>query len=472
MYCRFRIFAYIKNNSNKFYTRAFQVKLGNLLPSEYETENGEFLFNIFFDDYLLEMFKDAEKIIIYVIPFVFKINLRVLIYENTKMYAETKDFDCYLEGKNTVSVINKNSHYDLIIQQEFYSKYSVYLNNYINERENLQFLINDSKETISNQEELIKPIISVCQQDENDKKLKIVSSEEDRIDVDKKENNELIKDELIIKSPKYIHNKSDEMIDLDRLKSNKFKICDNEYNLFNDENQIKKSDDNIDLEMLKSYKFKICDNEYNLFNNEKHIEKSEVKIIDDLQILHENHDSNSTNKNFKLEEPEKQYSEKNNSLEGIQPELCHKCHRDEIMRNNYHYCFRCLDNEVSLKISNQYIDYLKKSNKYYIDGGFKNSNKIIMDEIYFDKKVKPFKINSIPTSVEHLLRITDKSLQDYIKSFKSYYCTQCYKYFENKSKMKDCYQLPCDCFLCSSNCFKNYFDVMKNRIEIGGISIC
>ena len=40
LYLRFKIFEYIKLNCNKVYSSHFSVKLGNLLPSEYETESG------------------------------------------------------------------------------------------------------------------------------------------------------------------------------------------------------------------------------------------------------------------------------------------------------------------------------------------------------------------------------------------------------------------------------------------------
>lgn len=40
MYFRLKIFEFIKENHNKVYTKDFSVKIGNLLPSNYETEGG------------------------------------------------------------------------------------------------------------------------------------------------------------------------------------------------------------------------------------------------------------------------------------------------------------------------------------------------------------------------------------------------------------------------------------------------
>ena len=81
-YLRYSFYEYIKNNENKLYLKNFPIKIGNLLPSKYETESGEFLFKDFYENYLLKMFMDAEKIIIYLTPFILGINLNIILYED------------------------------------------------------------------------------------------------------------------------------------------------------------------------------------------------------------------------------------------------------------------------------------------------------------------------------------------------------------------------------------------------------
>jgi hypothetical protein len=39
-YFRYLLYEYIKLNGYKLYSKEFSVKIGNLLPSEYETESG------------------------------------------------------------------------------------------------------------------------------------------------------------------------------------------------------------------------------------------------------------------------------------------------------------------------------------------------------------------------------------------------------------------------------------------------
>jgi hypothetical protein len=40
LYYRYKIYEFIKVNWNKVYTKQFSVKIGNLLPAEYETDKG------------------------------------------------------------------------------------------------------------------------------------------------------------------------------------------------------------------------------------------------------------------------------------------------------------------------------------------------------------------------------------------------------------------------------------------------
>ena len=81
LYLRYIIYKYIKKNENKLYTKSFPLKIGNLLPQQFENEKGKFLFNSFYEDYLLKFFTDAEKIIIYIVLFVLGIQLNVVFYD-------------------------------------------------------------------------------------------------------------------------------------------------------------------------------------------------------------------------------------------------------------------------------------------------------------------------------------------------------------------------------------------------------
>ena len=112
-YLRFILCQYIKANENKLYMKNFPVLIGNLLPSIYE-KNGVFDFNSFYNHYLLKMFIPAEKIIVYLTPFVLGINLEIILFDDNEDDVIKKFVFC--EGDNSSSNDNdviKNNLQDL-----------------------------------------------------------------------------------------------------------------------------------------------------------------------------------------------------------------------------------------------------------------------------------------------------------------------------------------------------------------------
>jgi hypothetical protein len=142
-YFRFKLYEFIHANENKLYTKDFSVKIGNLLPGEFETEEGNFLYQKFYEEYLMKLYKDAEKIVIYLTPFVLKINLQILIYDFGKNYLEKlKEFPVLLnpQEKPSVTLLYKGTHYDLIYRQIYFEKYVKYLTQYVNLMEDLKVI--------------------------------------------------------------------------------------------------------------------------------------------------------------------------------------------------------------------------------------------------------------------------------------------------------------------------------------------
>ena len=133
-YFRYIIYIYIKDNEDKLYLPNFPIKIGNLLPSKYETEEGEFLFNSFYQNYLLKMFMDAEKIIVYLTPFVLGINLDIIIFDDESEIIKKINYD----GKPKYSfeekifLMNRKNHYELIYTKKDNDKYEEIFEKYIN----------------------------------------------------------------------------------------------------------------------------------------------------------------------------------------------------------------------------------------------------------------------------------------------------------------------------------------------------
>ena len=125
MYLRFSIFRYIKENENKLYSKDFAVQIGNLLPEQFETKDGKFLFRDFYIKFLLKPGKLAEKIIIYITPYVLCSKLEVVMFEMENDWRKTFDF---VGNKNSINNLNTvliylPGHYQLIYTTEFYQKY-------------------------------------------------------------------------------------------------------------------------------------------------------------------------------------------------------------------------------------------------------------------------------------------------------------------------------------------------------------
>ena len=148
-YLRYSFYEYIKNNENKLYLKNFPIKIGNLLPSKYETESGEFLFKDFYENYLLKMFMDAEKIIIYLTPFILGINLNIILYEDEnsdiikKFGEDGEDLDKEKENifENVIFLMNRKNHYELLYTKKENEKYQYIFCDYINNIFNKHSLI-------------------------------------------------------------------------------------------------------------------------------------------------------------------------------------------------------------------------------------------------------------------------------------------------------------------------------------------
>ena len=114
LYFRFTLYTYIKNNQNKLYSESFPIQIGNLLPSIYENNEGNFDFKKFYTNQLLKLFVEAEKICIYITPFVLKINLDIINYNSNKNDIVSHFNYGSLEEDDTITLLNIKKDYYII----------------------------------------------------------------------------------------------------------------------------------------------------------------------------------------------------------------------------------------------------------------------------------------------------------------------------------------------------------------------
>jgi hypothetical protein len=83
IFTRYLFYEYISANEDKIYSKDNQIEVGCLLPDEYIIDKGdknEYFFENFYSEHLMKLRTFAEKIIVYMAPYVFNIYMNILDY--------------------------------------------------------------------------------------------------------------------------------------------------------------------------------------------------------------------------------------------------------------------------------------------------------------------------------------------------------------------------------------------------------
>jgi len=120
---KFLIYKYLKNNERKLYNKEFSVPVGSLLPNKYKINN-KYNFRKFYENNLLQLNKDAERITISVIPFILRRDIFIYSFEQKKVnnlwvHADEK------ENKEItpIRIFLINGSYEIVYQKEYYNKF-------------------------------------------------------------------------------------------------------------------------------------------------------------------------------------------------------------------------------------------------------------------------------------------------------------------------------------------------------------
>jgi hypothetical protein len=131
LFFKFILYEYIEHNKNSTYSFKFQVLIGNLLPNDCQSDEGIFNFSYFYKNYLMKFYQYAEKIIIYLTPFIFGKEIVIkYINEIEGMDVDIQQFEfgqnlSYIDFGiyNKVELLYKNSHYELLYNNNYYNMY-------------------------------------------------------------------------------------------------------------------------------------------------------------------------------------------------------------------------------------------------------------------------------------------------------------------------------------------------------------
>ena len=150
-FTRYLIYEFIsQNESKKISSNNINEKLGNLLPDKYiakSNEKDEYLFDNFYKE-LLSMGEYIEKIVVYIAPYVFNIELNIIYYNYSNLDNSVQEFT-YKCGRHTeyeISLLLRENHYDIIYKKFFYEKYQLEMNILLDTDEKLSILNDSAKD--------------------------------------------------------------------------------------------------------------------------------------------------------------------------------------------------------------------------------------------------------------------------------------------------------------------------------------
>ena len=503
IYFRYIFYLYIKQNENKIYLEDFAIKIGNLLPSNYETNEGMFLFNKFYYLYLLSMFTDAEKIIIHLTPFVLGINLDVIIFNDNEdktiknmIYSGKCEYNF---NEEKLFVLNINGHYELLYSEDDNIKNKDIFKEYIND-----YYYDMSKEQVpknykNNDNQDVK---NVKEKDNCENNTMIESSSQSQkknlIYNNDIENNQINeerelknKNETVEINNKYkvqikIINKSaqkpqkpflfeEEKKEEDKIISEKIKYSEqkdtNYQNLIknrnNDENNNSNKKDNNESNIIDNNQ----ENKQININRVNLIEKMDKEVDNDENIINEQKITNKNeldndNLNSQTKKNIKEYSKS-------REEKCESCLKNYIKKNNNiisnNICENCLKKNFINEIYPKFLEYMKDAiSKKIFDFSFK----IIFND-FVDKKIEIFNNNITIRNALEKLNNNYKSkfeMHPIFGDIKKKFCIFCLCDL-NKTKTK--YEIPCKCNFCSIDHIKRYFHMINNfKNKSNYICIC
>ena len=144
-FTRYLFYEYISANEDKIFSKEYQLEIGCLLPDTYVADRGttnEYFFENYYLSALMNPKTFAEKIVLYVAPYVFNINMKILVYDYQLQgglsTVQEKEFfnENNSKTKIEINLLFKKSHYDVYYIKAFFEEHKKNLNIFINKKEN------------------------------------------------------------------------------------------------------------------------------------------------------------------------------------------------------------------------------------------------------------------------------------------------------------------------------------------------
>ena len=127
---RFLLYEYINENKYKMFSKDNKVDIMDLLPQKYNQMHitNEKKFELFFLNELFKMKSYDSKLIFYIIPFFFDINLKIITYYHGVENPIYSKFYRNEDDKYTLELISYKGNFDICYNKKYYQFHSKYLN--------------------------------------------------------------------------------------------------------------------------------------------------------------------------------------------------------------------------------------------------------------------------------------------------------------------------------------------------------
>lgn len=191
-FTRYLLFEYILQNEDKIYSRENQVDIGCLLPEFFCNDKGdkmEYFFENFYSQQLMKQKEFAERISIYIAPFVFNCNINILIYDyGEKSFIQEKKLLGEKIEELEICLLFRKAHYDIYYKKNFYDKFYQKLDTLTNILEEICYLNDENQKEI---EEKIKLENKKQKEnkEKNDNNEKIIAFNQNNTDYNRNNNN-------------------------------------------------------------------------------------------------------------------------------------------------------------------------------------------------------------------------------------------------------------------------------------------
>lgn len=474
---KFMIYKYLKINEKKLYTREYPVPMGSLLPNRYKNKSS-YNFKDFYDNNLLQLNREAERITISVIPFILRRNLIIYSFNQKNINLISVHTDTK-ENMNNIPIrlFILNGTYEIVYSREYYNKFqkvfskfssisnnkkTVFVNNNINfftekilgdidEEDDDNFNNFTQKRGTYINPGFIKPPINT---EINAKNIQFNNMTK-TIYLNKNNFN----DKNIINKGNYNTNDNFNKINID-----------NNNNIFNDNFKINNNDNkNINKNNNNFNNNNKINNDINKNKQDKFM-KTRSKTMTNLINIFENKNRKENNLN-QIKRPQnintKDISNvKINNL--INKKECPTCKQQV---SNDFYCQNCTLMHLISFIQNSYISFIKNNVSNLIKQKTKEKFEIYLANLTI---IFPCQTKKSFSEAYFLLSEAGKHILDEkINNFKSSLCLGCFNYVndqnnivgnENEKNLNNndgiVFKFPCGCVFCSGKCLNRFINAV------------